>query len=114
MISIDPVAHQVTSVVTLVLFFKMWTTGIFQGNARSAAGTGAPEDEMFAPGVRLNLTSSRPIVSELKAVEARWERIMLNDMENIPVALVIAWSSLLSPKSAWVHTVSVLLFAAFR
>jgi hypothetical protein len=44
----------------------------------------------------------------------RWTRIVGNDMENIPLGLILSWLSLEIGKSKDVHTGLVVTFAACR
>ncbi|KAJ3412718.1 hypothetical protein HDV05_000346 [Chytridiales sp. JEL 0842] len=44
----------------------------------------------------------------------RWQRILMNDLENIPIGLLVAWGSAFSPKSVKTHIVLVMAFAALR
>lgn len=46
--------------------------------------------------------------------DIRWQRIVLNDLENIPLGLLVAWASLLSPFNSQVHNVCILAFTISR
>jgi hypothetical protein len=49
-----------------------------------------------------------------KQNEIRWSRIMMNDLENIPIALILSWGGLLSAHSPRIHTLLVIGFTLAR
>jgi glutathione S-transferase len=55
-------------------------------------------------------------VENQKAIEAdlRWQRIVLNDLENIPLGLLLAWASLLSSFNSQVHNICMIAFTLAR
>ncbi|KAJ3402514.1 hypothetical protein CcCBS67573_g03151 [Chytriomyces confervae] len=122
-VDLDRTALKATSICTLVLLLKWYISISIQGDTRFKAGSRAPEDAAFggrmgAENVEqtFGLTSAANDASNQaeKMRELRWQRIIMNDLENIPLGLIIAWSSLVTPKSPLVHTVSVVTFAVMR
>jgi len=67
-------------------------TGMIQGTKKGKAGLKGPEDG--GTGFSDTTTIKETDAPGSKAVEAskRWERILGNDLENIPIALVIMWA----------------------
>ncbi|KAJ3245887.1 hypothetical protein HDU77_009192 [Chytriomyces hyalinus] len=122
-VDLDRTALKATSICTLVLLLKWYASISIQGDTRFKAGSRAPEDAGFggrmgAENVEqtFGLTNAANDASNQaeKMRELRWQRIIMNDLENIPLGLIIAWSSLVTPKSPLVHTVSVVTFAVMR
>ncbi|KAJ3232909.1 hypothetical protein HDU81_002596 [Chytriomyces hyalinus] len=121
-VDLDPTALKATSICTLVLLFKWYASISIQGDTRFKAGSRAPEDAAFggrmgAENVEqtFGLSASADESNQAEKMrELRWQRIIMNDLENIPLGLIIAWSSLVTPKSPIVHTASVVTFAVMR
>jgi glutathione S-transferase len=135
---------QLTCAVTMLLFLKLFVSLSIQGGKRFKAGTRPPEDAQFGDAVTGGVvqgggfsggpaspasaaedpasrssTASEP-AEEAGAEEARWNRIIANDLENIPIGLVTAWASLLAAGAsqrqacATAHNVCVLVFLVGR
>ncbi|KAJ3231947.1 hypothetical protein HDU78_007425 [Chytriomyces hyalinus] len=130
-LSVDTAAHAATSAATFVLLGKLYLTIAAQGGARFKAGSRPPEDAKLSLTKTMGaakipqtfgLATSAPADASVDAVkqekykmnDLRWQRIVMNDLENIPIGLIIAWSSLLSAYSPKAHSVLVISFAAFR
>ncbi|KAJ3232910.1 hypothetical protein HDU81_002597 [Chytriomyces hyalinus] len=122
-LDLDPTALKATSISTLVLLLKWYTSIAIQGDTRFKAGSRAPEDAAFGGrsgaenveqtfGLATNASDGGNQAEKMR--ELRWQRIIMNDLENIPLGLIIAWSSLVTPKSPLVHTVSVVTFAVMQ
>lgn len=113
-------AHKATMISTLVIVLKFLITITIQGGKRFISGSRPPEDEKFRPGTKqtFGLTKKEEELDEKtkRALEMdiRWQRIVLNDLENLPIGLIVAWGSLLSAYSPLTHTVLVILFAIAR
>mmetsp|Transcript_28063 Transcript_28063/g.32336 ORF Transcript_28063/g.32336 Transcript_28063/m.32336 type:complete len:162 (+) Transcript_28063:52-537(+) len=79
------VAIKVSSILTCLLWTKVFATNIGLGGAKKNAGQRAPEDKYQ--------------INEAEASEAakdsakRAQRIVNNDLENIPYTMVLAWVS---------------------
>jgi len=122
-ITIDSTAHASTLIASAILIFKFVATTFIQGGKRFPAGTRPPEDGglgNLARGKKQSFGLDKDEKVEdaklKKALEAdlRWQRIVLNDLENIPFALIIAWGSLLSAKNPFLHSVLVYLYCVVR
>ena len=74
-----------SSLVTLVLLLKYTVTSARWAGARQRAGQRAPED----PG-----QNALPGKAELEAAE-RARMVVFNDLENLPLGLVVVWASAL-------------------
>ena len=132
---------QLTALVTLLLFLKLFVSLSIQGGKRFKAGTRPPEDQClgaitggiaqgggFAGSDAAATVNSSPsdgpaleeAPAEAAAASARWNRIIANDLENIPIGLVICWASLLCTSASGnkgcetTHNVAVLAFLVGR
>lgn len=80
-------ALQATMVLSVLLFFKNFISNLGLGGAKLTAGTRPAED----------FYQQTPDPKDEEKAEARLKRsqgIVNNDLENIPVGLVITWASL--------------------
>ncbi|KAI8620895.1 hypothetical protein BC830DRAFT_1164165 [Chytriomyces sp. MP71] len=123
---IDPIAHKATAIATVVTVLKFYLTVFKQGGARFKAGSRPPEDAKLSLAKTLGAskvqqtfgitaaTNDDGKLDKAKLIDIRWQRMVLNDLENIPLGLIVAWASLLSPYSPKLHAIFVSLFAAFR
>merc|ERR1711935_223839 len=117
-IMIDALAHKATMCATSALVFKLFGTIMIQGGKRFPAGTRPPEDGSLSLAKGKAQSFGQADQDKIKPhhimADIRWQRIVHNDLENIPVGLAVAWGSLLSPASPTLHAGMVLLFAAAR
>lgn len=105
------VAVQSTMCVTVLLFLKSVFCNMALGGAKKAAGLRVIEDTYQQQGNK-----------EAEMNADRWQRIVNNDLENIPIGLSVAWASLLTiillaPTSSdhiYAQTVLVVLFCTCR
>jgi glutathione S-transferase len=125
---LDVSAHQATMLATVILGFKAFFTMMIQGGNRFKGGYRPPEDA--ALGLNKTLGKGRTQgfgiqekpekeadpekLKKAQEIEARWARLVLNDLENIPIGLITAWGALQSPLFPKVHAALVLIFAAAR
>ncbi|KAF0696890.1 Aste57867_12389 [Aphanomyces stellatus] len=83
---------------TATLFVKHFVTAFFGAKAKFKAGTRAPEDS--GNDGKQNFGTFRNKTDEtLQAAliaEQRWNRITMNDLENIPIGLITAWAAIAS------------------
>mmetsp|Transcript_40393 Transcript_40393/g.49209 ORF Transcript_40393/g.49209 Transcript_40393/m.49209 type:complete len:161 (+) Transcript_40393:146-628(+) len=77
---------RVTSILTVLLWFKVVITNLGLGGAKAEAGTRAPED--------FYQKENEEASPEAKAAQDRSQRIVNNDLENIPYTMAMAWGSL--------------------
>ena len=107
------------AIVSIHLFPFIWN----QGKARFVAGHRPPEDEMLVPragsqsfdgSAQLAKKGDGPEIMKRQLNEKRWTRIVANDLENIPIGLILSWGGLLCGRSQVLHGYLVLGFAASR
>lgn len=81
------IAIRVTAILTILLFNKVLFVNVLLGKAKKRAGARAPED----------LYQVRPedVTAEDKSEQERAQRMVNNDMENIPYGMIIAWGAML-------------------
>jgi hypothetical protein len=112
-ISLDQ-SFQVSSIVTLILWLKVLYSNVMLGGAKMKAGKRAPEDVYQIPQDKAKPDS-------LAEVD-RTQRIVNNDLENIPYGLITAWTSLFciyrnsvaDPGLLTAHVVLMVVFGAMR
>ncbi|OQR95843.1 hypothetical protein THRCLA_07520 [Thraustotheca clavata] len=104
---------------TAVLYAKFIFTSTIQGGKRFAAGTRPPEDKIFKQYNKTNQLQSFGV--EKTGVNAaaleediRWQRIVRNDLENIPIGLLVAWGAVQSGGFEAVTTSAIATFTAAR
>ena len=78
-------AVQATAVLSAVLWFKVFATNIGLGGAKNNAGTRPAEDTYQR--------NKADVTEEDKTNLDRAQRIVNNDLENIPYTMVLAWGS---------------------
>eukprot|EP00906_Rhabdomonas_costata_P023578 RCo033916 len=103
--AVDPLALKITLGATIALTAKFFATTCIQGGTRFKTGTRPPEDsklslaQTMGKGVTQNYGlgsgTSSSIAEKYRLEEARWLRIVQNDLENLPLGLVAAWVGVL-------------------
>jgi uncharacterized MAPEG superfamily protein len=83
--SLHLTALQSTAVLSLLLWTKVVFSNMWSGGAKNEAGARAPEDFY-----QKKTDEASP---EAKATQDRTQRIVNNDLENIPYTMVLAWAS---------------------
>ena len=78
-------AVQATAVLSAVLWFKVFATNIGLGGAKNNAGTRPAEDTYQR--------NAADATEEDKSNLDRAQRIVNNDLENVPYTMIIAWGS---------------------
>ncbi|GAB9465943.1 hypothetical protein Gpo141_00003329 [Globisporangium polare] len=104
-----------------ILFAKfVLATGI-QATKTFDAGGRPPEDKdlALAKGKReqnygLMANEDDEDLKKAREVELRWRRIVQNDLESIPIALIVFGTSALAHGSAGVHTGAMVFYTAVR
>eukprot|EP00036_Acanthoecidae_sp_10tr_P021856 CAMPEP_0206325296 /NCGR_PEP_ID=MMETSP0106_2-20121207/20993_1 /ASSEMBLY_ACC=CAM_ASM_000206 /TAXON_ID=81532 /ORGANISM="Acanthoeca-like sp., Strain 10tr" /LENGTH=116 /DNA_ID=CAMNT_0053757745 /DNA_START=29 /DNA_END=375 /DNA_ORIENTATION=+ len=102
----------------------MFLASSVQGWWRFRANLRAPEDAWSGlqgekdKGMDFARTDKPADAATVHAIgqEQRWTRIVANDLENIPIGLVVAWASALVAKDAVVavHLTGLLMFGVGR
>lgn len=109
-----------------VLYVKVMATVAIQGGKTFAAGNRPPEDAKLSlakrfPGVKQTY-GAVPTEEELenkrlvraREAEHRWKRIVLNDLENIPMGLLAFGAGVLVEANENVHIGAMLVFTLAR
>lgn len=121
-----PVAIKASAVASSLLTFKMLGTTMYQGSVRFRTGFRPPEDQGLmansekagqnygAASDTVRTDKERELYEKSLKEETRWVRIIQNDMENIPVGMIVMWGAALSPMSSVVHAVAAGTFCAAR
>jgi glutathione S-transferase len=106
-------AYLISIICLLTLLLKHVFTVIIQGSKRTKAGSRAPEDA--SGDVKQNFITETTDAGLLEA-EQRWQRIVQNDLENIPIGLLITFASLIAAdySSPITHIVFVCIFTVSR
>ena len=112
------------AVATLCLTLKWYLTLMLQGKSRVKAGSRPPEDMALfgARGGKQSLDGSQKFAGQengakarhCKEAELRWLRIVSNDIENIPIGLLLMWAGTIAAGSPLVHTAAIALFCCSR
>eukprot|EP00271_Cylindrocystis_brebissonii_P005911 TRINITY_DN182_c0_g1_i3.p1 TRINITY_DN182_c0_g1~~TRINITY_DN182_c0_g1_i3.p1 ORF type:complete len:166 (-),score=23.85 TRINITY_DN182_c0_g1_i3:1036-1533(-) len=116
-------ALQTSIIVSTIILLKFIVTAIIQGGKSGKAGLRAPEDSGNFEGKaqRFNVSGKPEDTGDVELIleSARWKQIVLNDLENLPLALVIIWAAILCQLvsghgSAIVHMVAVIVWGIAR
>lgn len=109
-------AIRATAVLTIMLWAKVAATNLGLGGAKLEAGGRAPEDTYQK--------SDEEVSEEAKVSQDRAQRMVNNDLENIPYTMVMAWGSMfciyfggdedVRDQQAKAHVVLYSLFVASR
>uniref|UniRef100_A0A7S0FQL2 Microsomal glutathione S-transferase 1 n=1 Tax=Minutocellus polymorphus TaxID=265543 RepID=A0A7S0FQL2_9STRA len=79
-------ALRATATLSILLWAKVAATNLGLGGAKLNAGGRAPEDTYQK--------SADEVTEESKVAQDRAQRIVNNDLENIPYTMVMAWGSM--------------------
>ncbi|KAF0696889.1 Aste57867_12388 [Aphanomyces stellatus] len=105
-------------VCTATLFFKHFVTGFIGAKAKFVAGKRAPEDS--GNDGKQNFGTFPADEKKDKKLEAaviaeqRWNRITMNDLENIPIGLITAWAAIASGGDANTIAYALITFTVAR
>lgn len=85
---------QVFAVTASVLYAKFVVTSMIQARTSFAANTRMAEDRQLvcAMGLASNLDDKQQKIA--LDTEQRWKRIVQNDLESIPLALLVFWGAI--------------------
>jgi len=90
------------SIITFLLFFKFFYTATFQGTKRQRA----PEDKIQQP--------TQADATKAFDDSKRWERIVMNDLENIPWGMIMMWACVLVQADRVTTLVAAAVFLVAR
>lgn len=115
---------QVWAACTCVLYGKMLLTTTIQGGKTFRAGGRPPEDSKLSiaknfKGVKQNYGLVPADAKDVKLLQAketehRWRRIVANDIETIPIALLVFAAGVLTNANETVHLGAMVAFTAIR
>ena len=110
----------VTGCSTVLIVLKHYTVLMLHGKARFQAGSRPPEDislslaKSIGKGKPQQFTPREDIPAHIRAKEMRLTRLLMNDLENIPLGLTLMWASQLGGAAGHVHSSLVAAFVAGR
>lgn len=101
----------------IYIYIYIVITLSIQGRKKFSAGTRAPEDEGLMPTYPEQSFSFSKETDQNKSsiLDAmRWDRIVMNDLENIPLGLIVAFASLFFGINATLHSLGTFVFSLAR
>lgn len=125
-LTVDETVLKHTTFATLALLVKFQATNMILGGTRIKSGARPPEDAALFPKAGAQDFSGGQKLAEgaddkaldrtrkAQAKEKRVARLVMNDLENIPLGLIAAWMGVLCGGSSWVQLVSVWAFCVGR
>merc|ERR1712216_510216 len=98
LIAVDATLFRIVLVCTAVIVVKFIATSTIQGGLKTEAGTRAPEDKFGGRKQSFQAPSKvdDPILKSALERADRWNRIVANDVENLPMGLIVLWASMMS------------------
>eukprot|EP00298_Acanthocystis_sp_HF-20_P008945 c18006_g1_i1.p1 GENE.c18006_g1_i1~~c18006_g1_i1.p1 ORF type:complete len:159 (-),score=47.05 c18006_g1_i1:23-499(-) len=114
--SIDTAPLVATLITTIVLYFKFVICSWKQDLAAKAAGL-APKENTSGFAKKNEETKFSQVGDKEKSDKERaqrWNRIVSNDLEQIPLALFIGWASIPAAHDPVAHTVFISAFGVLR
>jgi glutathione S-transferase len=103
-----------TMACTLVLTFKVIYALMKEAKLKGALGGRAPEDAAFNPERKPQKFGNLEGNEKLMEKQQRWGRICANDLENIPLGLIIAWGAVFCGASPNIHIPAMMTFTLAR
>ncbi|DBA03827.1 TPA: hypothetical protein N0F65_005717 [Lagenidium giganteum] len=105
-----------------VLYFKFLLTTLIQSRKTFRAGCRVPEDAklvllskgMPVQNYGLNKDEKDEKIIKAREIETRWRRIVLNDVESIPLALLVFVGGLLVPSNEVVQSAAIITYTTAR
>ncbi|TMW68926.1 hypothetical protein Poli38472_001082 [Pythium oligandrum] len=106
----------------MLLYIKFVAVLAIQASKSFEAGARPPEDKDLphakgypTQNYGMYVDNEDERMRERKAVELRWKRIVLNDLESIPFALIVFGAGLFSNKTnEAVHTAALVVYTVLR
>jgi hypothetical protein len=72
-------------IITILMAVKFWISTVYSGSAKHKAGMRAPEDKT---------QNQNPTADDIATAE-RAQRVVQNDLENVPIGLILIWGAAL-------------------
>lgn len=131
---IDEIVLKHTAFVTLALLLKFQGANLLLGASRIKSGSRPPEDaKLFARAGPQDFDGTAKLterekqnktdggderaldrIRKAKSAEVRTARLVMNDLENIPLGLIVAWMGVLCGGNQYVHLSSLWAFCLGR
>ncbi|OQS07651.1 hypothetical protein THRCLA_00352 [Thraustotheca clavata] len=108
---------QVVAICTVLLYIKYAITTLVGGMKKFASGNRPPEDGNSAqdgPKQDFGLHLDGDEVDKAKLEDLRWQRIVANDLENIPIGLIMAWAAVVTGGDSKRTTIAIIIFTTAR
>ncbi|KAF4318298.1 hypothetical protein BBO99_00007528 [Phytophthora kernoviae] len=83
-----------TALAASVLYIKFLLSTMIQGRKAFAANTRLPEDKNLETILNVNGNKDDKTVKKAVEDEMRWKRIIQNDLESLPLALIVFWCAI--------------------
>ena len=99
---------------SLILFLKHIVTIGVQGKMKANAGMRPPEDTSLGLSTLQQNYDNSQATNEARIQDIRWKQIVLNDLENIPFALITFIISYLATVDKTLTTTLISIFTAAR
>lgn len=117
-------AMQWFSVCSTLLFIKFSATTIIQGGKAFEAGSRPPEDnallregqpqQTYCQAIDERDQAQTEVILKARDVDLRWRRIVQNDLESIPIALVIMLGSVLVGGNETINSLMLFVYMLAR
>lgn len=105
---------QVVAICTAVLYIKYIVTTFTGAQKKFASGNRAPEDTRDAVKQDFGLHTDSEDQAEAKVEDIRWQRIVANDLENLPFGLILAWAAVVTNGNSTQTSVATIVFTVAR
>ncbi|KAI8908922.1 hypothetical protein EDD86DRAFT_267095 [Gorgonomyces haynaldii] len=112
--------QRILALTTTALVLKFYVTTTIQGGKRFKGGSRPPEDAKLSLNPKgknqgfLPKEDDHPASKKAVAEDLRWQRIVLNDLENIPIGLAVGFVSVYVGANKFVNSLALLTFCGAR
>jgi glutathione S-transferase len=114
-------SFQVFSACSTALFLKFFLTTVIQGKKTFEAGARPPEDGGLTAGQNLPVQSYGLVsdngdeqLRKAREVDMRWKRIVMNDLETIPIGMIVFLGSIFAGGNETANAVFIIAFTLAR
>jgi glutathione S-transferase len=105
---------QAFGVVTSALYAKFVVTSMLQARKSFAANTRMAEDKQLICAMGLSSNMDEKTLNKALDDEQRWRRIVANDLESMPLALLVFWGAIQNGVSADLTKTLMVVYAVAR
>eukprot|EP00298_Acanthocystis_sp_HF-20_P006513 c16351_g1_i1.p1 GENE.c16351_g1_i1~~c16351_g1_i1.p1 ORF type:complete len:161 (-),score=65.46 c16351_g1_i1:53-535(-) len=113
-LNVDCTALTATFITTIVLYVKFVICCYKQEKAKGFAGMRPKEDGKYFGLDEKGFKKLDQDTSAREQLAQRWIRVVSNDLEQVPLALLIAWASVPVARSPVAHAVLISIFGLNR